>query len=51
MIKCPDCGSEIAFDDDDYEIGETQDCLDCGAYLIVTQLNPLKFEIDEDEGL
>jgi len=52
MATCPECDAEIDIDDDDLEdlqIGDAFECADCGSALRVATLDPLEFDIDDDE--
>lgn len=52
MATCPECDAEIDIDDDDLEdlqIGDAFECADCGSALRIATLDPLEFDIDDDE--
>ena len=52
MATCPECDAEIEIDDDDLEdlqVGDAFECADCGSALRIATLDPLEFDIDDDE--
>jgi alpha-aminoadipate carrier protein LysW len=52
MATCPECDAEIDIDDDDLEdlqIGDAFECADCGSALRIATLDPLEFDLDDDE--
>lgn len=53
MATCPECDAELEIDDDDLdemEIGDPWDCEACGSHLRVASLDPLEFDLDDDEA-
>ncbi len=46
---CPDCGQEIEFDEPPAQ-GETVSCPNCWAYLVVSDLTPLRLSWNEEPG-
>ncbi|MFO7300780.1 MAG: hypothetical protein DIU54_000040 [Acidobacteriota bacterium] len=52
MATCPECDAELEIDDDDLdemEIGDPWDCDSCGSRLRVASLDPLEFELDDED--
>ncbi len=49
MAICPECDAEIDVDDLDVEEGDVISCEDCGSNLRVISVNPVEFDVFEDE--
>lgn len=52
MGTCPECDADIEIDETDFEemeIGDPWDCDSCGSHLRVATLDPLEFDIDDDD--
>ncbi|MBN1553017.1 lysine biosynthesis protein LysW [bacterium] len=47
MEHCPECGNLI--EDEGFEIGEIIECPECGVELEIISINPLEFEVFEEE--
>ena len=49
MPACPVCKEEIEIDESDLEEGDGVSCDDCGAALLVSQVDPLVLSEDDDD--
>ncbi len=49
MIECPDCGANIDVEEDELDEGESILCEECGKNFVVSSVDPLELELDEDE--
>lgn len=49
MITCPQCDSLLEFDEDELSEGDKLMCEECGVHLVVTSLDPVELELDDDE--
>ncbi|MEO5821758.1 MAG: hypothetical protein ABIT71_14745 [Vicinamibacteraceae bacterium] len=50
MATCPACDADdLEVDEFDVEEGDTVNCPECGASLLVNSLSPLEFETADDE--
>jgi len=48
QIICPDCDVELPIPDNAYP-GQIIDCHNCGAEIQITNLEPIEYELVEDE--
>jgi alpha-aminoadipate/glutamate carrier protein LysW len=48
IMNCPACSAPVE-PEDDLEVGEAVECDQCEAILVVTSVEPLEFEIEEDD--
>lgn len=48
-MKCQDCNQEIPIEQGTPKVGDIVDCENCGAEYEITQLDPLKAELIEEE--
>jgi hypothetical protein len=52
MATCPECDIEIEIDEDDLEemeVGDPWICDGCASNLRIAALDPLEFDVDEDD--
>ena len=49
MVNCPLCDAPIDVDEEDLDEGDPLICEECGANLIVTGVDPLEIESDDDD--
>lgn len=49
MIECPECGADIDVEEDELDEGETILCDECGRSFLVTGVDPLELEPEEDD--
>ena len=58
MVHCPECDTDMDFEEDEVDEGETVSCTECGSEFEVVSTNPLELsrisdddddEDDEDE--
>jgi len=49
MISCPQCDSLLEFDEDELSEGDKLMCEECGVHLVVTSLNPVELESEDDD--
>jgi hypothetical protein len=52
MATCPECDIEIEIDEDDLEemeVGDPWVCDGCASNLRIASLDPLEFDVDDDE--
>ncbi len=49
MIECPECGADIDVEEDELDEGETLLCDECGRSFLVTSVDPLELEPEEDD--
>lgn len=47
MGTCPECSALI--EDEGYDVGEIIECPECGVELEITSLDPIEFEVFEEE--
>lgn len=51
MLNCPECDAVLDVEENELDEGEEITCEECGVSLIVTQTEPVEFEIaDEVDG-
>jgi hypothetical protein len=48
IMNCPACNAPVE-PEEDLEVGESLECDQCEALLIVTSVEPLEVELDEDD--
>jgi lysine biosynthesis protein LysW len=48
MIECPECGAEIDVEEDELDEGESILCEECGRNFVVSSVDPLELEEDDD---
>jgi len=52
MISCPECDAILEFEQSELEEGDTVNCEECGASLVVVATDPeLELAVDADGGL
>lgn len=49
MMICPQCDSLLEFDEDEVSEGDKLMCEECGVHLVVSSLDPVELELDDDE--
>jgi alpha-aminoadipate carrier protein LysW len=49
MMTCPQCDSLLEFDEDEVSEGDKLMCEECGVHLVVSSLDPVELELDDDE--
>lgn len=49
MMTCPQCDSLLGFDEDEVSEGDKLMCEECGVHLVVSSLDPVELELDDDE--
>ena len=49
IMNCPACNAPVEAEED-LEVGESLECDQCEALLIVTSVEPLEVELDEDDN-
>ncbi|MCL4845055.1 MAG: hypothetical protein KJ066_00840 [Acidobacteria bacterium] len=49
MAICPECDADIDVDDLDVEEGDVISCEDCGSNLRVISVDPVEFDVFEDD--
>mgnify|MGYP005865514583 CR=1 FL=1 len=49
MMTCPQCDSLLEFDEDEVSEGDNLMCEECGVHLVVTSLDPVELELDDEE--
>jgi alpha-aminoadipate carrier protein LysW len=49
MIECPECGADIDVEEDELDEGETILCEECGRSFLVTSVDPLELEPEDDD--
>ena len=49
MVNCPLCNAAIDVEEEELDEGDPLICEECGANLIVTDVDPLEIESDDDE--
>ncbi len=47
-IECPDCAFELPLSEE-VRVGHVEICNNCGAEIEVTALDPIKFQVIEEE--
>ena len=50
MVFCPECDTDLDFEEDEVDEGEVVSCPECGTDFEVITVNPLELKaVDEDE--
>lgn len=49
MITCPQCDALLEFDEDEVSEGDKLMCEECGVHLVVSSLDPIELELDDEE--
>ncbi len=49
MVECPLCDAPLDVEEDELDEGDSLICEECGASLVVTNLDPLEIEEEEEE--
>ena len=49
MVNCPLCDAAIDVEEEELDEGDPLICEECGANLIVTDIDPLEIESDDDD--
>jgi len=49
MIECPECGADIDVEEDELDEGETILCEECGRSFLVTSVDPLELEPEDED--
>ncbi|MBI5280940.1 MAG: hypothetical protein HY858_04595 [Candidatus Solibacter usitatus] len=49
MIDCPGCGAAIDVEEDELDEGESILCEECGKNFLVSSVDPLELEADDDD--
>jgi len=49
-LNCPECTSALEQNEDKLEVDDELQCEECGALLIVTQLDPVVLEAEDEES-
>jgi len=49
MVNCPLCNAAIDVEEEELDEGDPLICEECGANLIVTDVDPLEIESDDDD--
>jgi alpha-aminoadipate/glutamate carrier protein LysW len=49
MVLCPECESDLDFEEDEVDEGEIVSCPECGTDFEVVTLNPLELKPVEEE--
>ena len=50
MINCPKCNALIDVEEDELDEGEPLICEECGVHLMVTGVDPLELEVEDEES-
>ena len=48
MINCLQCDAVLDVEEDELDEGDKLMCEDCGVHLVVTSVDPLEIDFDED---
>ena len=51
MVVCPECESDLDFEEDEVDEGEVVSCPECGTDFEVVAIEPLQLSRVEDEGI
>lgn len=51
MIDCPLCKAPLNVEEDELDEGEVVACDECGATLVIANLDPIEIEVAEEEDL
>jgi len=51
MVICPECESDLDFEEDEVDEGEVVSCPECGTDFEVVAIEPLQLSRVEDEGI
>ena len=49
MVLCPDCETDMDFEEDEVDEGETVSCTECGAEFEVVSTSPLELSKVSDD--
>jgi alpha-aminoadipate/glutamate carrier protein LysW len=50
MVYCPECETDLDFEEDEVDEGEVVSCPECGTDFEVITINPIELKpVDEDE--
>jgi len=50
MVLCPECESDLDFEEDEVDEGEVVSCPECGTDFEVVTINPLELKPVEEEA-